>query len=198
MMTVGLHDVPKGCLAAVVTHLDMLAPPPVRPAPSLPGLSVVRVDYPSTGWYRTLFTEIGRDWLWFSRLALSDVDLAAIISDPAVEIRVLRDADGRDLGLLELDFRVPGACDLAFFGVARAVQGQGAGRMLMAAALARAWAAPIDRLHVHTCTSDHPAALPFYMRSGFVPVAQRVEIAPDPRLTGLLPRNAAPHVPLCP
>lgn len=199
MLDIGVHDVPPGCVAAVVTWLETRSPPspPRREVPLCPGLSSVRVTAPATDWYRRVFTEIGgRDWLWFSRLALTDADLAGIIRDPAVEIVALRDADGRDMGLMELDFRVPGACELAFFGVARPVQGQGAGRMLMAAALSRAWSAPIDRVHVHTCTLDHPAALPFYIRSGFTPVARRVEIAPDPRLCGLLPPDAAPHVPV--
>lgn len=197
MLTTGFHDVPPGCVAAIVTDLEMLAPPTRRPVPPLPGMTLVHTENPEADWYRALFSEIGgRDWLWFSRLALGEADLAAIITDPAVEIRVLRDGDGHDVGLLELDFRSPGACELAFFGVAAALHGRGAGRMLMQAALARAWAAPIDRLFVHTCTFDHPAALPFYIRSGFVPVARRVEVVPDPRLTGVLPRCAAPHVPV--
>lgn len=197
MLEIGIHDVPPGCVAAVVTCLEMQSPPPLRAVADLPGLSLDHVTDPATDWYTRVFTDIGgRDWLWFSRLALADADLAAIIRDPAVEIRVLRDGAGRVLGLMELDFRVPGACELVFFGVARDLQGQGAGRVLMAAALARAWAAPIARFHVHTCTLDHPAALPFYIRSGFTPVARRIEIAPDPRLSGLLPMDAAQHVPV--
>lgn len=198
MLTTGVHDVPKGCVAAVVTDLEMRGPASLRPVSPLPGLSLVHVETPATDWYRHLFAEIGRDWLWFSRLAMADSDLAAIITDPAVEIRVLRDDGGRDLGFLELDFRTPGACELAFFGVVAAFHGKGAGRFLMQAALARAWDAPIACLHVHTCSFDHPAALPFYIRSGFGPVARRVEVVPDPRLTGLLPRDAAPHVPILP
>lgn len=198
MLTTGLHVVPPGCVAAVVTVLEMRAPPPTRPVFQVSGLSITRVEAPSTDWYRLLFAEIGRDWLWVSRLAMPVAELAAIITDPAVEIRVLRDAGGHDLGLLELDFRTPGTCEIAFLGVAAALQGRGAGRMLMQAALRRAWAAPISRLHLHTCTFDHPAALPFYMRSGFVPVERRMEIRADPRLVGLLPRDSARHVPVIP
>ena len=43
---------------------------------------------------------------------------------------------------------------------------------------------------------DHPSALGFYRAQGFVPFARAVETFPDPRLTGHLPRDAAPHVPL--
>ena len=63
-------------------------------------------------------------------------------------------------------------------------------------ALARAWAKPIRRFWVHTCTFDHPAALPFYVRSGFKPYALQIEVHPDPRLTGHLPRDVAPHIAL--
>ncbi len=65
----------------------------------------------------------------------------------------------------------------------------------MEQALTLAWAQPISRLHVHTCTLDHPAAVPFYERSGFTAYARAVEVAPDPRLSGELPREAAPQVP---
>ncbi|MEX0368657.1 MAG: GNAT family N-acetyltransferase, partial [Ruegeria sp.] len=43
---------------------------------------------------------------------------------------------------------------------------------------------------------DHPRALDFYRRSGFTPVRQEVEVMADPRLNGVLPKDAAPHVPL--
>jgi hypothetical protein len=49
---------------------------------------------------------------------------------------------------------------------------------------------------VHTCTLDHPDALAFYLRSGFHAYARRVEVADDPRLTGLIPRAVAAHVPI--
>jgi GNAT superfamily N-acetyltransferase len=74
--------------------------------------------------------------------------------------------------------------------------GQGAGRFLMAQAIQKAWEKPIARFWVHTCTLDHPSALGFYQRSGFRPYALMVEVAADPRLSGVLGREAAPHVPL--
>ena len=76
--------------------------------------------------------------------------------------------------------------------------GRAPGRFLMQQAIARAWARPIERFWVHTCTLDHPSAVGFYRRSGFQPYAVMVEIADDPRLSGHLPREAAPHVPLVP
>jgi ketosteroid isomerase-like protein len=63
-------------------------------------------------------------------------------------------------------------------------------------ALTRAWRDGITRVHVHTCTLDHPAAVAFYVRSGFVPYKREVEVAPDPRLTGELPPSAGAHAPV--
>ena len=54
----------------------------------------------------------------------------------------------------------------------------------------------IERFWVHTCTFDHPNALGFYQKAGFKPYAFMVEVADDPRFTGHLPRDAAPHIPL--
>jgi GNAT superfamily N-acetyltransferase len=122
-------------------------------------------------------------------------ELEATIRHADVEVYAL-EVDGCDEGLLELDFRDPGQCELAFFGLGSALLGRGAGRWLMNRAIERAWARPITRLWVHTCTNDHPAALAFYLRSGFGAYARRVEVADDPRLSGLVPRSAAPHVPI--
>ena len=138
---------------------------------------------------------MGTDWLWFSRLVMADEKLQAILDNPQVEFLALR-KDGRDVGILELDFSKPAECELAFFGLAVEVVGTGVGRTLMNEAIARAWSRPIKRFWVHTCTLDHPAALDFYRRSGFVPYAFQVEVFADPRLTGILPRDCSRHVPL--
>ncbi len=201
----GYSDVPVGKLASVVTCLEMRARPPLRAERAAAhgddarGIKVPwtlkRVVRPETRWYRELFQRIGGDWLWFGRLKLPPSELAAILESPSVEIYALS-VDDRDEGLLELDFRQPETCELAYFGLTRQVQGAGAGRFLMNRAIDLAWQHPIGRFWVHTCTLDHPDALGFYLRSGFRAYARRIEIADDPRLTGLLPKTAASHVPV--
>ncbi|MCB1362664.1 MAG: GNAT family N-acetyltransferase [Rhodobacteraceae bacterium] len=196
MLGDGFHDIPPGKVASVVTHLEMRAPAPVRDCPVPEGAELRRVADPGIAWYRDLFSRVGaHDWLWFSRLRLHDSKLAAILKDADVEIHGLFRGD-RAEGLLELDFRAPGECELAFLGVTPALIGTGAGRCLMNLAIARAWRRPIARFHVHTCTLDHPGALSFYRRSGFVPVRQQIEIADDPRLTDGFAPDAGPHVPI--
>jgi len=198
LLSDGFHDVPPGKVATVVTHLEMRTRAPQRPVPAPKGVSLRRVMDPDLDWYRDLFNRVGgQDWLWFSRLGMTDSALAAIIGNPGVQVWSL-DKDGQAQGLLELDFRVPGECELAFFGVTSSMIGTGAGRFLMNAAISCAWDHPISRFHLHTCTLDSPMALPFYRRSGFTPTRQQIEIADDPRLTGGLPETAAPHIPIIP
>lgn len=190
----GYSDIAPGKVAAVVTHLEMTAPPPPRPVPET-GAILRHEAAMDLGAYRALFREIGQDWLWFGRLALDDADLAAILHDPRLEVHVPVQG-GRALGLLELDFRRDGACELAYFGLVPDAVGGGLGRWLMAAAIARAWSRPIRRFTVHTCSNDSPQALGFYIRSGFVPVRRQIEVADDPRALGHYPGTAAPHIPL--
>ena len=195
-ISAGFYDVPQGHVATVVTHLEMRHRVETRAEQGASNLAIQHQVRPETDWYRSLFRSVGAlEWLWFSRLAMEDKQLASILSDPGVEVYALS-CEGTDLGLLELDFRTEGECELAFFGVAPELIGSGAGRFLMNRAVDIAWARPISRFHVHTCTLDHPAALSFYIRSGFKPTRQQIEIAPDPRLVGLLPENAGPHVPI--
>ncbi len=179
----------------IVTHLEMRGAAQTRPVSLPAGLQFGAVSA-DVDWYRDIFTRVGAyDWLWFARLKMSDDALADVLNDPKVEIYTLT-RDGRDEALLELDFREEGACELAYFGVTAPLIGSGSGRYLMNEAIERAWAKPITRFHVHTCTIDSPQALDFYRRSGFTPVRQQVEIDDDPRLTGKLPGDAGKHVPV--
>ncbi|WP_279356847.1 GNAT family N-acetyltransferase [Methylobacterium indicum] len=186
----GYTPIPPTHVAAVVTYLEMTAPP-ARPSPEPLPLAPIGTDLAR---YRALYAAIGTPWLWFGRAGMSDEALTAILGDPAVEALALTEG-GRDIGLLELDRRTPGEVELAYFGLVPEAVGSGRGRRLMDEAIRRAFARPIGRFWVHTCTLDHPGAVAFYQRSGFRPYARAIEVAPDPRLTGALPREAG-QVPL--
>jgi GNAT superfamily N-acetyltransferase len=145
--------------------------------------------------YRTLFRLVGAPWLWFSRLLLDDAKLTAIIHHPQIELYVVRHQN-RDGGIVELDLREPGQCELAFIGLVPDLAGQGHGRWLLAEALRLAWRDGVSRVHVHTCSLDHPAALSAYRRAGFTAYKRAIERFPDPRLLGVLPLDCAPQVPV--
>ena len=187
-----LEEIPDGQLAAVVTYLEMLEPP-TEPVPES-SLQLRRASLDADD-YRALFRKIGAPWLWFSRLKLSDAELDAIIGDPEVHLYEVAAVEAV-VGILELDFREPGQCELAFVGLVPSLTGEGHGRWLLAEAVHRAWREGVSRVHVHTCTLDHPAAPAAYRRAGFVPYKRAIERFTDPRLTGNLPPDAAPQWPL--
>jgi ribosomal protein S18 acetylase RimI-like enzyme len=190
----GYTDLPSGKVAAIVTYLEMRDPPRLSDAPAPSGWTLQPIEG-DVERYRTLYRRIGEPWLWFSRTMMPDAELAAIIDHPRVEAFALNDG-AADIGLLELDFRPESEAELAFLGLAPGFIGQGAGRFLIEEAIQRAFAKPISRFFVHTCTLDHPNALAFYKRAGFTPYKRAIEVADDPRSAGFLPRDSADHVPV--
>ena len=191
----GCYDLPSGKLANVATCLEMRAAVLQPQLPWPDGVGLRRFGPENASDYRDVFRRVGQDLLWFSRLIIPLAELEAILAHPDVEAFVL-ERDGQPLGLLDLDFRERLDCELAFFGLVPQAVGSGLGKVLMAEAVRRAFGRNIDRLWVHTCSNDHPHALPFYVKAGFKPFKRMLEIHDDPRLSGHLSRDAAPQIPL--
>ena len=185
-----------GMLDVVVTYLEMTADPtePAGPPP-FPDTVLRRLHRPGLAAYRFLYDGVGEPWLWNERRRLADGTLQALILDPRLHILVLTVA-GRVAGFAELDLRPSPDTRLAYFGLLPSHIGRGLGTWFLASVVARAWKHRPRRLLVNTCSFDHPAALPLYLKSGFTPVEHVARRFRDPRLTGILPRHAAPHVPL--
>lgn len=187
-----LIEVPPGHVGAVVTYLETRERPKPRPAPDAQGLQMVRWREVAPAKYRLLFERVGANWLWYSRLAMDDATLLANVA----EVHAVIDRRRIEVGMLELDFREPRQCLIRFLGLVPELAGRGHGKWLFAQALALAWRPGVERVHVNTCSLDHPAALPSYLKAGFRPCRRAFESFPDPRLAGLLPREAAPQIPL--
>ncbi len=130
-------------------------------------LEVIHAQRPSVRYYRFLYDGVGEDYRWLSRRKLDDEALAAIIHDPRVEVYVLH-AAGCPAGFAELDRRQEGEIELKQFGLMREFIGQGLGKWFLQWAIDRAWSYQPRRFWLHTCTLDHPAALPNYLKAGFV------------------------------
>ena len=171
-----------GCLDVVITHLEMTGPPgPVHPPVPALKLALLKVDSMTVAYYRFLYAEIGRDWVWHERRLLTDEELAAEVAAPGVEIHVLH-AEGQPAGYVELDFRrLPEEAELKFFGLMPKFIGRGIGPWLLDWAIREAWRQDPRRLIVNTCTLDHPKALPLYQRLGFRPYRQETKTIRDPR-----------------
>ena len=186
-----LIDIPHGHVGAVVTYLEMTERPKPAPLPASP-LRLELWRAPDPGRYRLLFERVGARWLWYSRLAMDDARLGEEIQ----EVHAVVDPAGIEVGMIELDFRTGGECLIRFLGLVPELAGKGHGRWLLAQTLALAWRPGVDRIKVNTCTLDHPAALPAYLKSGFRAVGRAFESFPDPRLAGLLPADCAAQLPV--
>jgi GNAT superfamily N-acetyltransferase len=193
----GYADLPPAKIASVVTYLEMRERPRTVPAEAPPGIAFRKVLSPDLNWYRALYRAIGQDWLWFSRLRMNDTELARTLHDPQVDLYALS-IEGEDKGLLELDLRIKPDVEIATFGLTPDLTGRGVGQYLMGQALAAAWSHSPQRVWLHTCTLDHPRALSFYLEAGFVPYKRAIEVADDPRISGDIPKDAAPAVPVIP
>lgn len=149
-----------------VFYLEMRSPSQrVVPAPH-EGLSVEHIVSPTVSYYREIYNAVGRDYHWFSRGKLSDKALAALITDPRDELHVLH-VDGKPAGFAELDRRQPGEIELVQFGLMPAYIGQGLGKWFLQWTVDKAWSYEPQRFWLHTCTLDHPAAVPNYLQAGF-------------------------------
>jgi thiosulfate/3-mercaptopyruvate sulfurtransferase len=116
--------------------------------------------------YRRLHRKVGSDCHWVDRLPLPDEELQAIIHDDQVDVLLLSVGE-EPAGYSELDRREPGEIELAYFGLFREAIGQGFGKYLLSCTLRAAWSQQPQRVWVHTCDLDHPAALPNYLKVGF-------------------------------
>jgi GNAT superfamily N-acetyltransferase len=156
----------------VVTFLEMMQKPAALPPPHPKGkIALLRADKPPVHFYRYLYDTVGGEYKWVDRKKVSDQTLAEILNDPLVDLFVLY-ADGCPAGMAELDFRLEGVGQLAYFGLLPDFVGRRLGYFFLYHTTINAWLKPISKLLVNTCTLDHPRALPLYQRMGFVPYAR--------------------------
>jgi GNAT superfamily N-acetyltransferase len=159
-------------IPTVVTFLELKSRPSAIPPPQPKGkIALLRADRPPVHFYRYLYDAIGREYKWVDRKKLSDAQLCAVLRDEGVELYVLY-VNGCPAGMAELDFREATAAQLAYFGLMPEFLGRRLGFFFLYHTALNAWARPISKLLVNTCTLDHPRALPLYQRLGFVPYSR--------------------------
>lgn len=158
-------------LTARVTFLEMRHRPKRHfPQPTRPRLALMRAQNMPVAFYRYLYEQVGRDYHWYLRRVMADVELENIIQSDNTQIDVLY-ADGCPAGFFELDLsNLPASVEIAYFGLCRDYVGIGAGKWFLQSAIEAAWSHEPEKLLVHTNTLDHPRALNLYQRLGFEPV----------------------------
>ena len=147
-------------------YLEMLA----RPQSTVPqhnaGLVFLHAQRPMVSYYRFFYDAVGDPWHWITRKKMSDAEIAAILNDPKVEMHVMY-CDGVPAGFAELDRRQEGEIQIVQFGLLPDFIGKGLGKFFLSWTLEKAWSYQPNRVWLHTCTLDHPAALPNYQKAGF-------------------------------
>ena len=192
----GYYKLPRGKLANACTYLEMTAPPASKArCPTPEGIQLERLTGKDVARFRELYRAIGEPWLWASHLTKSAEQVAQFLDDATRETVAAASPQG-DIGLLQLEYDGKGSAEIVYFGLVTGAIGSGIGRWLVEEAVARVFAKSVQRLWLHTCNFDHPKALGFYQAAGFRIYATGFEIMDDPRVQGLLPKTAAPHVPM--
>ena len=167
-------------IPTTVTYLSMETRPKGTPPPRpLMKTALLRAENPPVHFYRYLYDTVGRDYIWVERRLWSDEKLAEMLGDEKLALYVLYIA-GVAAGMAELDFREAGVGQIAYFGLMPEFTGRRIGPWLLHQAIELAWAQPIEKLLVNTCTLDHRKALATYQRAGFVPYARSEKIIDAP------------------
>ena len=148
------------------SYLEMHRPPERTVTAPADGVEVVRMRRPTIPFYRFLYDAVGANWNWVDRKRMSDDELSAVIHDERVEFYVLYVAQ-KPAGFCELDRRVAGEVELAYFGLMPEFIGQGLGKYFLQRMIDHAFSLSPNRFWLHTCTLDHPIALAHYQKAGF-------------------------------
>lgn len=162
----------KRRIPMTVTFFEMTARPAALPPPAPKGRhAVLKAEKPSPEFYRFLYDNIGGAYKWVDRKKVTRDALAAIIQHPQNALYVLY-VEGCPAGMAELDLRKEGVANIAYFGLMPEFIGRRLGYYFLYHACQNAWAHPIRRLTINTCTLDHPRAMPLYQRMGFTAYAR--------------------------
>jgi GNAT superfamily N-acetyltransferase len=151
------------------TYLEMREPAALRPARlDDPTIRVDRAADCFPALWRFLYSEVGRKYRWIDRLGWSHQQIRDYLDDDAVSVWLLT-VRGTLAGYFELKRDDEGGIEIAYFGLFDEFTGRGLGKHLLTAAVEAAWSLHPARVCLHTCTLDHPAALPNYIKRGFTP-----------------------------
>lgn len=149
------------------TYLQMQNPADHRAAPLQdPRIRIEQVKDCPASFYRYLYREVGGNYHWVDRLNWSDQEIREHISQPGISVWVLY-CEGSPAGYFQLQWHDDQSIEIAYFGLLPEFHGQGLGKQLLSFAVERAWELHPQRVWLHTCTLDDPAAVPNYVKRGF-------------------------------
>ena len=137
--------------------------------------------------FRSLYVEVGKNYHWVDRLPWTHEDIRAHLALPEVSLWLMTYAD-KTAGYFELRKCEDRSTEIAYFGLLPEFIGRGLGKHLLSRATQQAWADGANRVWLHTCTLDDPAALPNYLKRGFRPFkTETYRIEPKADKTSVVP-----------
>ena len=148
-------------------HLEMMDQGALRPKPSpIDTLTIEQVQQPSPEFNRFLYTAVGGDWYWEDRLPWTYSQWRELVDRSEFQTWVAY-VSGSPAGYFELESQSGCNVEIASFGLLPSYIGLGLGGHLLTVAIEKAWQMGASRVWLHTCSLDHPGALPNYCARGF-------------------------------
>jgi len=163
-------------MSVITTYLEMRSPAELRPkACDDDRFWVGEVTVPQGSFNRYLYRHVGTPWLWKDKREWTDEQWQTYVTRPELTTFAAY-FDGTPAGYFELQQDGQGGLEITYFGLLPDFYGHGFGGVLLTTALEEAWRRGPQRVWVHTCSLDHPAALGNYLARGMR--IYRTDVAP--------------------
>jgi GNAT superfamily N-acetyltransferase len=167
------------------TYLQFERPEELNPSRvEDPGIRIDLVKECPASFFRYLYREVGRLYHWIDRLPWTDEQVRRHLARTEITLWVMY-SEGEPAGYFELERHEDGSIEIAYFGLIQEFLGRGLGKHLLTVAAEQAWRDGANRVWLHTCTLDDPAAMPNYLKRGLKAFKQEkyvAQIAPDEKL----------------
>jgi len=152
-------------MTVTIWFLEMTAADQLRPARPVERFEARSLPRPDAALSRSMYDRVGAPWQWTDRLGWGIARWRAHLAQPSISTW-LGYLEGEEVGYAELE-RIGDDVEIASFGFLPGFAGRGMGGALLATVTEAAWEAGAERVWLHTCSLDSPAALPSYERRGF-------------------------------
>ncbi len=161
-------------------YLEMTDPGALRPKPNpIQTLTIEQLRQPSPEFNRFLYTAVGGDWYWEDRLPWTYNQWREWVDRSEFQTWVAY-VSGSPAGYFELEGQSGSNVEIPSFGLLPAYIGQGLGGHLLSVAINTAWQMGASRVWLHTCSLDHPGALPNYRARGLQVFREEVTLQDVP------------------
>jgi RimJ/RimL family protein N-acetyltransferase len=149
-----------------ITYLEMRSPEQLKPRSATdPRFSVREATVKQWEFNRFLYLLVGQDWSWNEKKKWTDHLWQTYAESDELRTFVAY-YDGSVAGYYELRLDNNNGAEIAIFGLAPKFIGRGFGGVLLTQALEEGWRTKPARVWLHTCSLDHPSALPNYLARG--------------------------------